>query len=522
MLRRLGLLLARNVKFYYYSNQTGSSTCLECPRKTASVRAGASSVYDCLVQNCTFLISVVQANDTVFYDNISSKNYGSIGFLQASELCSKIWHGGTLPIASSPAQLDSIPLSLGTPVWLGAIFFCENSSTSVGFKKSVQMTDGSPWNSSFLPSSMASCPSNGQNFASCGLVNLTSSGQRTINPSRLCLRDRFSFMCAIKASDCTARVSCGIGSFVDISNSSNPCLQCPTGRFQNISNSASCRICPQGKFTDKAGQSVCSTCPIRTFSIQEGQSTCFLCSPGTFGTTEGASVCQSCPIGTFQPEAGSSGCNLCKEGEYSSSIGSVNCTKCGIGILTTGKGAISLQDCSLCDVGFYGQPPGTLCTSCPVNIAGLACPINSSLPVVSSGYYRAGSSGAEVSTIYSCSPQEVCVRTGTDASTTCLEGYTGFICGQCADNYYRSNECKACPNSTMKWLTIISFICVACLATFRIVSSSRGIPTDIKLLLQACQIIALYPSINGKWPKSILRLFQLLSFTVRPAFVFQL
>jgi hypothetical protein len=114
-----------------------------------------------------------------------------------------------------------------------------------------------------------------------------------------------------------------------------------------------------------------------------------------------------------------------------------------------------------------------------------------------------------------CSPGEACLKTGFDEYTTCGRGYSGLMCAACAKNFYKFyGTCKDCPSETIKALTIVAAVLLLSILLWRIMDRRTQIPTDVRLVVQTLQLIALFPNISVKWPKFLLTLFQLTSIFV--------
>ena len=81
--------------------------------------------------------------------------------------------------------------------------------------------------------------------------------------------------------------------------STEACLDCPTGTYQNWSGATLCNICPAGSY-----------CPTGTVIF-------IACPAGTYQPNNGAvsiAACLRCPIGTYQEWSGGSLCRVCPTG----------------------------------------------------------------------------------------------------------------------------------------------------------------------------------------------------------------
>jgi hypothetical protein len=201
-------------------------------------------------------------------------------------------------------------------------------------------------------------------------------------------------------------------------------------------------------------------------------------------------------------------CIPCQKGKYASAKASTSCDAC-IGSSTYSEGAVSPSECSICDIGYFGDLPSIPCTICPAGAA-FRCSGDSKVPYISPGYFR-----TSAATVVACIPAGACAYTGTEAITTCAEGYVGQFCGVCDSQYYRSaQECKKCPNTVSRvftWLAIAAFLLFL---FFRFLWRDGSISVDTRIILQAVQIIAFYNSLTTKWPPLVKNLLSVLSFTV--------
>lgn len=207
-------------------------------------------------------------------------------------------------------------------------------------------------------------------------------------------------------------------------------------------------------------------------------------------------------------------CSYCPFGTYSERSGQSYCSACYLHSTSISQGSNSPSLC-VCSAQYYGAPPNRTCTICPVQV-GLSCPVNSTIPFVSAGYYRAGviGSGGEAD-VSQCIPPSACMETNYSETTPCATGYTGVRCGTCDTSYYSSDStCKSCPADIAKFGTISAAAVGLLLILYRVSSSGSQLPPDIRITLQAVQMIALYPNVSTKWPEPIVRMFNLLSITV--------
>jgi hypothetical protein len=165
--------------------------------------------------------------------------------------------------------------------------------------------------------------------------------------------------------------------------------------------------------------------------------------------------------------------------------------------------------CSVCLSGFYGNPPSKNCQSCPQDNQALQCPENSTIPFVKSGFFR---SLSDPGTVFVCIPSQACIATGYALATTCSTGYSGYLCGECEVNFYRSDKvCRQCPSIAIQVLSWTGGIVLILVLLVRIFNYNLTLSSDIRILLQFIQLVALYPNISSKWPTAVLQILRLFS-----------
>jgi hypothetical protein len=270
------------------------------------------------------------------------------------------------------------------------------------------------------------------------------------------------------------------GGFYSLGGSSN-CSICFAGNFSQ-QNASSCSKCPQGKFSASFGESTCTNCPVGYFQSVSGRTGCSKCSPGNFGSKSGSTVCSNCPKGTYVPVEGAS-----------------SCFQCPIDAVTVTEQSVSIGSC-ICNEGFFGVPSADnsciICRDSP----GASCPLNCPIPFVYPGYFRS----TDVSVVFRCIPSTACLKTGFDRNTTCSQGYTGQLCGECIrGSFYKQGlSCKQCPNPIQKYfgliLVLFFVLPVSYVLMFR--ESTYGLPPEVKLAFSAIQLLGLFPNLSNQWP----------------------
>ena len=160
---------------------------------------------------------------------------------------------------------------------------------------------------------------------------------------------------------------CGEGSYISdlcVSTFNSKCEYCPvnTANPNHFSiHIESCIPCKDGS-TSVVGSATCIQCPLGTATF--GGVECMYCTPGTYTDNLGSIECKLCPAGTFSDLFKSesiNNCVLCDEGYYSF-IGSERCIPCSEGTYENGK----RLECISCPVGSYNDEIiQTKCKLCP-------------------------------------------------------------------------------------------------------------------------------------------------------------
>lgn len=276
-----------------------------------------------------------------------------------------------------------------------------------------------------------------------------------------------------------------------------------------------CKDCIAGFYLmQNASYSVCATCPPGTFS--NGFSTfCGECGPGQYSDTAASYSCLSCSAGRYSSTNGSSSCNGCLKGKFSPTDRAIGCKECPNGSLTFGDSSFSLTQCT-CSSGYYGNSwAGESCNRCPEQ-EGVRCEANSSIPYVSSGWFRDSNNATHV---LRCIPTDACVKTEYSINTLCNEGHTGWLCGSCIlGEYYKlDKKCSKCGNSVLMWflLVFLLIMCTLILVKVSDPAAISSIPVDIRITIGWLQMVSLYTKISSDWPVEISWFFRIGSIFVR-------
>jgi hypothetical protein len=283
----------------------------------------------------------------------------------------------------------------------------------------------------------------------------------------------------------------------------------------------SCRSCRAGTFLSFSnGQfAFCQECPLGKLS-KESSTMCSLC-PAGFTTSEvSASVCVPCSSGSFNPEDGGD-CMLCPINQYTSFQGSPTCANCFGNSVTINQGSPSAYFC-VCREGEYGQPwNNQTCKKC-VESSGAYCDLNSSIPIVSPGFWRDPQS---LGNVYECIPSYSCQSTGLNISTSCEYGYRGKRCGECLrpDYFHFDNVCKKCGDQQVSTSVIIAILLLCAMFLMSSISRQSNLNSmDLQIILYSLQIIALYPRLSKTWPPVVKSLLDSASVSVSYIIVLQI
>jgi hypothetical protein len=162
----------------------------------------------------------------------------------------------------------------------------------------------------------------------------------------------------ITAQSINDGTQCNTGDYL----SSNACVQCPTGKFSNVTGTTSCTNRWPASYSATTAASSCTLCKIGTYNPDFGASQCIACPTG-YGCLQ-----QILKTGATNPNdplscilAGTETPVLCKAGEYSSTFWG-GCLTCELG---TYNGVSGVSSCTNCASGTYASKRGELfCNYC--------------------------------------------------------------------------------------------------------------------------------------------------------------
>jgi hypothetical protein len=303
------------------------------------------------------------------------------------------------------------------------------------------------------------------------------------------------------------------------------CSNCTAGTYSRV-NFTACAACPRGTANNATQQTNCSICPKYYSTDKAGDNACQPCIGGKYWksvyaneTAEGLTYFGNSSMNGTASNQTLSWCVICSKGYYASWAGQnvTSCTMCPAQTTTRIVLGETIQDCTACVDGYYGDPTAngstpnaTSCTKCHID-SGITCPEASVLPVVAPGYFR---SQKDVSYAYTCIPSMACLDTLDANQTNCAQGYSGFVCGDCASGYFRLDFfCKKCMSAGVRAVLIILLI-LGCLGVvYRLMTKKSKVNVDARIAVQSIQIVGLYSSISTKWPAAMLVVLQIASLT---------
>jgi hypothetical protein len=298
--------------------------------------------------------------------------------------------------------------------------------------------------------------------------------------------------------------SCSPGSFN--STKSLLCESCTYGKYSPGGNLTSCIDCPRGNYNNQTASSNCTVCPFLSSTDNPGDRECSYCIAGKFYKVSNERLnFTSLSFGT---------CDICPKGTFSS-VNSASCNMCPTYTTTNIVLGESVQDCTSCVDGFYGNLSITInndsCQPCVIG-NGISCPEGSVLPVLAAGYFR---NPNNVTFGYTCIPSAACAETKEQLVTACNEGYSGFVCGLCSSGYYRIDYfCKPCLDQSLGGFLLFVLVSICLLVVYKVLKEPDRLNIELRISLQAIQILGLYSNISTKWPSVLLVILQIASLSV--------
>jgi hypothetical protein len=98
-------------------------------------------------------------------------------------------------------------------------------------------------------------------------------------------------------------------------------------------------------------------------------------------------------------------------------------------------------------------------------------------------------------------------KTEFDENTTCSNGYTGQLCGECIQGtYYKQGLiCKKCPDPIQKYFGFILVLLFVLPISYVLMlrQNSNGLPAEVKIAFSAIQLLGLFPNLSNNWPQPL-------------------
>jgi hypothetical protein len=169
--------------------------------------------------------------------------------------------------------------------------------------------------------------------------------------------DQFSVNCTIGC------VACPAGQYQDKSSYQNHCKGCPAGSYAAQEGQVECTLCVPGKYTDainSTSSDSCLDCSVGMYQDLPGMSRCMSCTEGTYQAAVGKTYCDSCTVGQYQPEDQSAGCLDCPANARACRVEMQN----GVPKRVCRNQETTKDSCT-CDPGHFLGASGK-CEACPV------------------------------------------------------------------------------------------------------------------------------------------------------------
>jgi hypothetical protein len=312
---------------------------------------------------------------------------------------------------------------------------------------------------------------------------------------------RLNFSQSFECSVCTS------GYFSRFLNANSTCEPCAAGLFNLGYSLSTCSLCSQGKYSQN-GSTSCYDCPVGKFS-PNASVPCTACPKGTFGELTQAISCDSCTAGLYNSHEGMSRCSFCQSGFYSQQAMASVCSSCPLNSVSEAASS-SVKQCE-CKKGYYGSAfLGEDCVDCPTT-SGIKCDqANLTVPYVETGYFR-----SSTGQVIACYPVESCAQTGESQNTSCGVGYEGENCGSCLrlQFYRKGSSCVQCPSKFVIIFQISAVLLLIFICLWLFTRHEAGLAYEVKIIFQALQLIATYPSLNLQFPDSLVTAMGILSIT---------
>lgn len=141
------------------------------------------------------------------------------------------------------------------------------------------------------------------------------------------------------------------------------------------------------------------------------------------------------------------------------------------------------DDCALCPEGHYSDRGLEDCTECPS--VGVEC-VEGGLSILPNYWVPPDVNGdIENSTVlYKCYNNEACTTNQTARTVQCSEGYTGVLCGVCAEGYaMQARSCTECWPDVLSWsIVCLVFAAIVAAIVYLTVIRPRNMDKEMRQL----------------------------------------
>ncbi len=155
---------------------------------------------------------------------------------------------------------------------------------------------------------------------------------------------------------------------------------------------------------------------------------------------------------------------------------------------------------------------GPACADCPKG--GLCSTRGEFLPYNDKGYYPT----KQIGVFLPCDPVDACPAglpgQMLDGGYSCMEGYSGDRCGQCASGWFRkTGRCEQCPKSNMDVPLFVFLVVLILMVLLYLVSLLRKIDSGfLGITLTYLQSVAMFATFKLNWSPQVRSVFHGLSF----------
>eukprot|EP00439_Symbiodinium_sp_Y106_P032155 s4992_g3.t2 len=229
----------------------------------------------------------------------------------------------------------------------------------------------------------------------------------------------------------------------------------------------------------------CQVCPVGTSSMEQGSTqVCLPCAEGTFQNLPGESTCIPCELGRFADATGAGECSVCDLGGYANDTGMTACFKCGANTTqmdqwTTSKavmnqekitwipvqGAVSESYCGCVEGTYYHDG---LCRPCD---EGSICSGSSRIELLP-GYF---SPLEDPGSIYRCFGQPERCPGGPPGTCASGRDTSSIACSSCLPGLHaKDGVCVECVGGDYALIVSVAILVIGAIAVLYIVLMNEG------------------------------------------------